>query len=854
MSNVAADGLAHKPDASARNDRAAELRAMLLAKRGSTPGTPSNQNSKAGDPVKLNINDGNSSHRQVNDSSTVESSARKASGGTATQTHLAVKVNNKSPSKAQTPVSETANADTDIDGLLAEVRAAVAAGKTNPEERSAPGGIAGKTFNGNENASSIDGIPSEKTQLGSKAEIHRQSLNKSPSSSDTSEGEIRSDSGKASSGPHASEPVNSKAGKEDNRPPEEKHKQEAHVNSSPEKQSAKRLDGDYSHPRGGPAPMQAHSGSTTKPYASSPTASQPRDQPQGSQNEYRRDRYDHPLSNQEPRKEYEQDRRRDLDQKERNIDPRRASGFRTYGYDSERGRIDHQIDAESRRPQVARYDVEQSARAAAEYKRELEERRRQATRWTDKAEPIKDQSKKEIEAVGPRTPKARINEVPQHTSNNISNSFDRGLPIRVAREGMIISSGESGQTADQHTAQDGEDVRDWLEMTGYVDPSYRKTALARYRKIKALDLQRAELEREARLEIEGRSYIARAQSALPRESVEPNATISPKTLRTSILAMPPPPVPTKDTVMKETVDDIGIKIKDSANREGSTSTHLVEDDARASKRTHEQIKTKSLTLKRLYSDDESDSKNGRPAEKLSRIDTNGRSNDPKAELTPTGRSQRSLENRITRNEGTYERARSRSPESRHRSSSPLRGRVSNYEKYEKYEKYMPRQRSRGSPVRKIGYSPERQVYGHASLNEKPRNIEKQPWCWNCQQYGHVSRDCTISRKRRENDSKDLPYEESRTSPYVNKRNEIKTENDQENLYIGDYQPSTTRSFTGHYHQQYHSNNYRGRGRGGRAGYPYVNNRGGYKPYKLIESGHDLQFSGGSASLNLIAGG
>lgn len=848
-SNTTTDVSSHKPDASARNDRAAELRAMLLAKRGSTPGTPSNQASKSGETLKVNTNDANSSQKQPSDSKRAEGSTGRNTSRNTIQTSVGTKVINTPPEKAQKPCSENANADTDIDGLLDEVRASIAtsADQIKIEERSGLGSSAVKSLKGNENTLSIKGIITGK-KLGSNSEMHQQSSNKSPSSSDTSEGEIRSESGKVPSAPHTSE-LSKRASKEDTRPLDEKDKHEANINNGLEKHSARRHEGEYSQIRAGPTAMQVHSGSSAKPYVSNPAVSQPRDQPQGSKYDYRRDRYERPFSNQEPRKEYDPDRRRDLELKDRNVDPRRPSGFRVYGHYPERVRTDNQIDSDARRPQLPRYDVEESARAAAEYKKDLEERRRLDARWVDKAEPDKEQIKKEIDAVGPRTPKGRVNEAQQHTSNNTTHGNDRDIPVRSTGEG---ANNFSGEIVDQHGGED-DDVRDWLEMTGYADLSYRKTALARFRKIKALDLQRAELEREALLESEGRSFIARPQSALPRESVEPKTVISPKAVRASVLAMPPPPLPTKDTVMKETIDDIGIKIKDSANRDSLVTTHIVEDETRP-RINHEQNKTKSLTLKRFYSDDESDARNGRPAEKISRIDTNGRPVDSKAEVTPTGKNHRSLDNRVTRNEGAHERVRSRSPESRHRSPSPMRGRTFNYEKHEKYEKYVPRQRSRGSPARKSGYSPERQMYGQVTSIEKPRSLEKQPWCWNCERSGHVSRDCKITRKRNDNEVKQPLYEDSRGSPYFSRRNEVRAENDQESLYLGEYPATTTRPFTGNYYQQYHSNNYRGRGRAGRVGYTYANHRGGYKPYKPIEAVHDLPFSGGSEALNFKAGG
>lgn len=828
---VVSDGAAQKPDTSMLNDRAAELRAKLLAKRGSTPGTPS-QTSKSSDAAKLRNNEATSSQRQMGGRNLTESIAEKTAGGSKNQTVVGTKAIEKSTSKTQVPTFEKKNSSTDIDGLLAEGRAAAAAGKAKTGDIIGLGGIAAKGSKENGTSPLTNVNLSEKAQQDLKTGGHRRSLNKSTSSSEASElGEIRSNSGKDLTAHNSSGPVNSKAGKEKSTLVDEKPKHGAHISNGVKKQPTKKLDGP-GQVKEAINSVQPRPTSSSKPSASSPTGSQFRDPAQGSRSDHRRDRYDRPPLNQEVRKDHEQDRRRDPDYKERNTDSRRSSGSRAYGYESERGRADHHLEVDTRRPQTVHYDVEESARAAAEYKKELEERRRQTSRAiSDKAGPAKDQSKKEADSAGPRTPKARTTESQQHATNHDSNN--RNSNSKPGEIGTIFSSRESH---DDHIT---EDVRDWLEMTGFSDPNYQKTALARFRKIKALDLQKAELEREAQLEIEGRAQIARAQSALPRESVEANVahtSISPKIIRTSVLSMPPPPIPTKNVV-----DDIGIKIKDSANRE-AVLNRPTEDDMRTSKRGYDLNKTRT-SMKRSHGDDELDSRSGRVAEKLSRVESSGHANDYKTNSSPTAsRGHWSLDNRTNRLE-THERLRSRSPESRNRSASPIRGRTSTY------DQYVPRQRSR-SPARRNGYSPDRQSgFNRSALHEKPKHDS--PWCWNCQQTGHHPRDCAAPRKRRETEITDESYENSRSSPLKNKKSEIKTENEQ-SQYVGDYQASTMRPSVGTY-QNHHSINYRGRGRGGRVGFQYANTRGGYKSYRP-EGTQDIQVSGGSASLNLRAGG
>ena len=60
-----------------------------------------------------------------------------------------------------------------------------------------------------------------------------------------------------------------------------------------------------------------------------------------------------------------------------------------------------------------------------------------------------------------------------------------------------------------------EEMREWLELTGWYEDEYRTKALRRHRKLVELDRQRSELEAEARLEAEERGRMARAQSVRP---------------------------------------------------------------------------------------------------------------------------------------------------------------------------------------------------------------------------------------------------------------------------------------------------------------------------------------------------
>lgn len=843
---VPTNGTNPKPDAGALNDRAAELRARLLAKRGSTPGTPSHQISKSSDPMKVKVDDTKSLQKRFNSSISTDIPMGKTSESTNAHTSMGTKITTKSSVHPRSPSAGKPGAKTDIDGLFAEARAAIATGATKAGDKSQVMDAAGKDSKGTGHEPSTVVTTLEKTQPGSRLENHRRGSNTSISSSETSElGEIRSDSGKTLRTAIPPETITRQTGKENIRRDDQKLKHHTDVQSGQEKQSSKAVDG-TTQPKGNVITKQSKPLSAAKPSASSSSLSHARDPPQNANLDHRRDRYDRydrydrPSLFQESPREHEQDRRRDLDVKERNVDLRRTSDFRPHGHDAERGRAELPIDVDAHRSQKTRYDVNENARAAAEYKKELEERRRQTPRTAfDRVESTKDYGKKEVETARPRTPNGRATGIRQHAAD--SRRSKEHSKVRLEGNGIDSSSGNS---PDQHITEDVEDVRDWLEMTGFSDIKYRKTALTRFRKIKALDQQRAELEREAQLELEGRSFI-RAQSTLPRESVEVNVSntiVSPKVIRTSIQSMLPPPLPTRDFV-----DDVGIKIKDSANREGLANHRSANDDLRVSKQIREQQKTVT-SLKRSYIDDDPNSRSGRPVEKLARIDTNGRANESKADLSPSvSRAQWPSDGRINRSEGVYERNRSRSPESQYRSISLSRGRTSNY------DKYVPRQRSRGSPARRKGYSPDRQLdFSHSTSVEKAQRLDN-PRCSKYDQPGHLPKDCTSFKIRRDNDYNDSSLYDSQTLQHDGKKGDIKNEHDHDSQYSSDHQNSALRPYTRQY-QQYIPNNYRGRGRGGRGGYPYANNRGGYKPYRKNEAMQDTQLPGGSVSLNLAEGG
>ncbi|MCJ1408006.1 hypothetical protein MMC19_002079 [Ptychographa xylographoides] len=250
------------------------------------------------------------------------------------------------------------------------------------------------------------------------------------------------------------------------------------------------------------------------------------------------------------------------------------------------------------------------------------------------------------------------------------------------------------------------DADDWLEMTGYHDRAYRKKALTRHRKLVELDKQRAELEREAQIEQEERSQHIRAQSIKPRESVE-GPSFRSMIARRGLpnLTMLPPPLPAKDAI-----DDVGIQIKDLANKEAMSARDRLENGMI---QLHDSPITLSPAIKRQHSSD-NDSPEGRFIAKMARTNSKEFSSDKKTQ-PPVGNAKAaatSLESRISVDDGAFRREyqqRSRSPDERQRSLSGPPRRASDH------DIRMGRQISRGSYGSRNGYSPiRRPVYSRGA--------------------------------------------------------------------------------------------------------------------------------------------
>lgn len=759
--SVTAEG---KPANTAINDRAAELRAKLLAKRTMGSGTPTPEikavkvNSSA-DVPKPEV--AKPIERIETRSSTVLSSLKSrgpselSKGTVPAQTET----DDKSTANSIATLKERTNSSADIDGLFAETRAAMAAEDT--QKKSGERGEKIRSSAVGQVAQASAETPLEtKTQMNHAKDSRRSSLNESLGSSGLSEqGEIREE-------PKAernAQPVERAASITSTVKPSidnEERRRRPQANLTASKPPTKPIDtklanGERNVPPGDNTPS-IPPGSASR--GSSNTTSL-REAP-GRAGLERQDHFrERPLPAQD-RRHFEQQDGRATD-KPKN--------------DSEHDRTQ---EMPYRRSSNSLAAIEANERAAAEYKR---------------------RNHKSVAA-------AELNE-------RIPTEYKRSVPRPDPQErGAQLAPDVTKVIPEQQVIDYIEDLDEWLQMTGYHDRPYRKKALARHRKLIALDLQRAKLEREAQVEHEERSHLARAQSVMPRESIETpsvRSVLSPRNIRTSsIFSMPPPPLP-----VKESHEDVGVKIKDLASRESMPTARRVEDDLRAYKDTQYSPVSTSPTLKRRYEDEGQDYGVRTPVEKMARIeDVEGSNSTMKVQ---TGRSYDSkptaipLENRITIDSGMSGRDRkrmSRSPEYRHRSMSPLPRRLS------MSDTQLHRQLSGGSLEPRNGHSPMRRSFS--------------------------SRDSSPVRRGRDS----FQYNDYHEDPYMRTNYEKKPSN-----RSIEYQPYVSRT---DYHQ-YTSN--RGRGKGFRGAYLNARGGGNNRTFRPRGGSQDEEHAG-STSLDLKAGG
>ena len=763
LSNTATGDTTQKPTTDA-GEQLAQLRAKLLAqqRKSATP-TPTKSNSK---PDKLNKTVAGGASEDRPGEGIPDAQARKAINETSLQTAAIPGAEDQSLQISQSSASVPSTSQTDVEGLLAEVKAGMEA-----TSEQIP-------VHGREHNSTSLGVLKETSSKAKEAALpsngqHRQNPNVNTPSSEASElGEIREDIPKSGPARQAPEPLS---------PSDETltvtaadHKIHTNGKSS---QPARDVEAKPANNQSGKpaAPVvQAKLSDTVRSGTASGTTSRPQHAAQPPQIDRDRSRPEPSHGSQSWDKDNRLERGQDYrPQGGADFNQRRAQESRGYPNVQERTTFERDRRYGDRDQQSYRSSDPGNTRAAVKDGRSVDAGRREAYDADSKTVARKSDPS-ESNVIAPKTPVSKDAE-----NTNVANK-SYGASDTPSQE--LTNRIDPSMFANQQVY---EDIMDWLEVTDWNDVPYRTQALARHRKLKALDAQRAELEHEAQLELEQRSRSVRARSTLPVETGTSRSVFSPQVLRTtSGTAMAPPPLPLKET------EDLGIKIKDLANPEMQATGGSIENHRIGKPPTNIQGGT-TLAMKRQRADDVESKRPGR-ADKLPRLGLGDRSQERKTLTSPTIKDE-SLESRITRNNeprSAGHNKRSRSPDRRHRSSSPITRRASDTGGY--YN------RSRGGDTtRSDFYSP------------------------------NVSRNASPSR--RNSGTRGLPlYQEP---PRFDRDFESRIQYDRESEY---------------------QSNYRSRGSGRGRGSGYNNYRSGFKPYS--NRGGARGRSNGSESLNLREGG
>lgn len=696
-SHPANGDVAPKPITDA-NERAAQLRARLMADKQRKSATPTPMKSstkpetldKAVIGPNTNKKAGQGNYRGKTDAAVKDPLSQ-----------MAAEANPDDKSSKMTPTASSipTTSQADIESLFSEIKAGMSGRKISdqaPIDRSEL--TSASLENSKENSSEVR----ENVSVNS---IRHRSDGKSPASEVSELGEIREDIAERGSIRQAPEPINptdiklAPAATELTKPTDGK-------SSRPINQSKAQLTGNKGVKSAAPG-ESAKPSNAVRPVTTSALSSHPQGLAQPSQAKRERPRMDRPYSSYGAGRGYDSWRRDSEDNS-----GRQTQEFRSYPNGSERTPYERDRQFEDSKHESVRSTQADKGRPAIKANESTDARRN--------------------DHVQPQT----VPRNPDHSKGNqivslISHSDSPKNPVGKDAERSNIMS-ESHQSSDVPSReladvidpsifanqQMYEDILDWLELTDWNDVSYRSQRLARHRKKKALDVERAEIEREEQLELEQRSRSIRARSILPLETGALHTVFSPQVLRTSSgTAMAPPPIPSKE------FDDPGMKIKDLANPEAQ-ATAGIDVNVRNGKPLAMVQGRHSVATKRERADDV-DVKPTERAGKLPRLDIKNRSQDTNVLTSPAVKDE-SLDSRITRyiepRSAGHNRI-SRSPDRQQRSSSPAHRRASDTGGYchrprgqfVKEDRYSPRGSRNVSPDRR-----DSGARGLSSYQEPPR--------------------------------------------------------------------------------------------------------------------------------------
>lgn len=653
--------------------RAAELRAKLLAKRPSTTASP--RASPAVNRAELpNATQTNAQELHINGALTTRAKAEDDLKIAAVQATAATNADEKSTSKPQGQPQGKPVKDDEFEHLFAQARNAADTAKSEAKMTNGSR-LVRASFEKPADLPMSDVKPTKPA-----VSDMRPALQKNHSSSEMSEGEIHSGPPSPTVAPPSPKATEAKESKQADQDKNEKlmrqnevHKayQPLRISKQPATEPAK----------SGPK-MADHSRAEQSP---SPKLSnkQLKQQAWKQKNGYAGSHDFYPDS----RRDREWDRARGPNARDDDRDSRRPSTSQASANlaQVERDARRRLSDDEIRRQQR----TEDNARRAAEYKKNLEAQRAAAAKKASDSSKVfsspKDVRRHEPEPRASQTTEG-LND--RDESDAIQLKIDTRMPTVESATGEhdidTVMLSPTGQDIDGD-----EDISDWLELTEYYDLAHRERRLTWFRKKRALDVQKAEFEREEQLELQERSMLKRAQSVLP-------ANTPPKvTRRASIVQakMPPPPLPLKEA------NSVGIKIKDSALSAGLPTPQ-----------------TPTTMLKRQHAEDDLDTRRMQPADKIARTDLNGHATNEKPLTSPA--SVQGEGSAVRGDRYVPRQGRSRSPGFRRRSLSP---------------RHQRRSRS-ASP------------YGNRTFstgNGFPKHLRT---CHNCGQPGHIVNECTEPRR------------------------------------------------------------------------------------------------------------
>ena len=678
--------------------RAAELRAKLLAKRPSTTASPraSPAVKKADLPNNMQTS-GQELHR--NGVQIPEVKTEHYANQAAVQATAATKADEKSMTKPREQTQGNPIKDDEFEHLFAQARNAV--DTAQPNIKMTNGSHVDQAKAEKQADFSTDGVKPIKPAV---LEI-RPALQKRTGSAEMSEGEIHSGTSSPNIARLSPTSTDAKDSKQVDQEKNEKLTRQNEVNQAYQPlKTTKQLAPDPAK-TGLQMPDHAKAEQSTSPKLSNKQLKQ---QAWKQRNGYAGPHDLYPDS----RRDREGDRNKNPNGRDTDRDAKRPSTFQAFANpaQAERDTRRRLSDDEIRRLQR----TEDNARRAAEYKKNLEAQRAAASKKASESSKVLS-SPKEIrrQEAEPR--------VPHNTKRVNDRDESDATQLRIDTQVPTVESTIGEQDVDTvmlspngQTVEEDEDISDWLELTDYYDSVHRERRLTWFRKKKALDVQRAELEQEEQLELQERSMLKRAQSILPSNN-------PPKvTRRASVVhaKMPPPPLPLKEA------NHVGIKIKDAALSAGMPISQ-----------------TPTTALKRPRVEDDLDSRRMQPADKIARTELNGHVANEKPLTSPASAK---AEGSAARGDRYIPRqGRSRSPGFRRRSLSPRR------------------QRHSRSP------SP----YGNRNLasgNGIPRHLRT---CHNCGQPGHIVNEC--SEPRRDGKEWNRPNESQQwVSPNYRGRNPV----------------------------------------------------------------------------------